>query len=65
MFWNRAHMRLKEPVGLVSTEMTFTQCEKGAVMSQRLMFNMQQGHVPVNDPVRLNDVLGALFVQKD
>ena len=53
-------MRLKELVALVCTEMTFTQYEKGGVVSQKLMFNMQQGHMPV----RLHDLLRSLVCAK-
>jgi len=40
--------------------MTFTQYEKGGVVSQKWMFNVQQGHVPV----RLHDLLGSLVCAK-
>lgn len=42
-------MKLKELVALVCTEVTLTQYEKG-VVSQELIFNMQQGHMPVRLP---------------
>lgn len=53
-------MRLKELVALVCTEMTFTLYEKGVVPSQKLMFNMQQGHVPM----RVYDCLRSLVCAK-
>lgn len=53
-------MRLKELVALVCTEMTFTLYEKGVVASQKLMFNMQQGHMLV----RLYDHLRSLVCAK-
>lgn len=40
-------MKLKELVALVYTKVTLTQYEKGGVVSQELIFNMQQGHMPV------------------
>lgn len=46
-------VKLKELMALVCTEVTLTQYGKGGVVSQELIFYMQQGHVPVriHDPL--------------